>query len=102
MSAEDMRRLTIDRLTELKKTKLRTLCGLKYGPGQVVSNDKGITTVAPATLEHIGAMHSIAAAEISLLRDLIDIVNETYRALTNPTAPPEDGPESEAKQEDYY
>jgi len=102
MSAEDMRRLTIDRLTELKKTKLRTLRSLKFTPGNVVSTPAGVTAVPPTTLEYVGAMHSITVAEMDLLDDLADIVNDTYRALTSPVAAPEDEQESEAKQEDIY
>lgn len=101
MSAEDMRRISIQRLEEMRKNGINKMRQVRYQPPSPVAASNGsLAVLPPNTAEAIGLLHCEIAAELNAIDRSIDILNDVYRMLTSPAQQPDDT-EGE-KREDYY
>lgn len=100
MSAEEMRRLTVKRLSKLRDDGVSNLRRVRYERPAIVKVGDSTVTAPGSSIESIGVLHCEINAEIIALEKAIEIVNETYRVLTSPK--PEKSDEGDEKQEEYY
>jgi hypothetical protein len=92
MTAESIRQIAVQRLQEMVGKGEEKLRQLRYRPPSIL-NGAPLPGNSPT---EVGMVACEINAEVNALERAIDIVNETYKMITNPTTPEaEEQPKSE-------
>ena len=101
MSAEEMRRLTIDKLSEMRENGVDKLRRMRHERPTVAKIEGALVTLPGNTAESIGIIVCEINAELNAVDRAIEIVNDTFRRLMAPPPDPAAVDEEKPTEELY-
>lgn len=98
MTAESVRQVAVERLQEKIRAGKEKIHQARYRPPSI---DRGVM-LPGCSAEEIGMVVSEVNAEIRALESAVEIINDAYRTITNPTTPEaEESKQSESTERMY-